>query len=259
MLRRGLDFIAWTRPWRDQYGQVAGMRLALALRRAFWAGKAGATVPIHVPTLMHPVHLRAGTSDAKVFVQVFGTQHGDFPVSGQPAVIVDAGANIGLTAVAFANRFPSAKILAMEIDRHNYAMLCANCRPYANIQPVLGGLWSRASTLRVSNPADESWSFQPVEGDRTEGSVEGLGIPDVLRAFEFRRIDILKIDIEGGEYEVFRHGVDDWIERVGVILVETHDRFRPGCTDVIRRALAGHPVEESTWFEYLVFRRVEAT
>lgn len=257
MLRRALDFMAWTRPWRERYGQGGGMRLALGLRKAFWAAAAGSTVLVHVPKFAQPVRLRAGSSDAKVFVQVFGEQKTEFPVSGEPAVIVDAGANIGLTALVFAQRFPSATILAMEIDGHNYQMLCDNCRSYPNVQPIHRGLWSKSSRLRISNPGDESWSFQPVEADGDDGAVMALSLPDVLRTFGFPRIDILKIDIEGGEYEVFREGVDEWIDRVGVILVEAHDRFRPGCTEVIRQALAGHRFEESTWSEYLVYRRAQ--
>ncbi len=261
MSRRVLDFITWTRPWRQRYGQGGGLRVALALRRAFWAAPAGSTVAVHVPTFAHPVRLRARTSDAKVFAQVFGDQQARFPVSGQPAVIVDAGANIGLTAVVLANLFPSAKVLALEIDLRNYELLCENCRGYLNIQPAHLGLWSKTSSLKISNPGDEAWSFQPVEASDADGAascIQAVGVRDLLRMFAFPQIDILKIDIEGGEYEVFRDGVDEWIDRIGVILVEAHDRLRPGCADVIRRALAGHPFEESTWSEYHVFRRVPA-
>lgn len=46
------------------------------------------------------------------------------------AFIIDAGANIGLTSVYLANRFPNARILALEVDQQNFELLAENARPY---------------------------------------------------------------------------------------------------------------------------------
>lgn len=59
-----------------------------------------------------------------------------------PRVIVDAGANIGLTAVYFANQFPAARILALEPESSNYALLCKNTAAYPQ-----AALWSSTATL----------------------------------------------------------------------------------------------------------------
>jgi hypothetical protein len=40
-------------------------------------------------------------------------------------------------------------------------------------------------------------------------------------------IDLLKMDIEGAEREVFESG--EWISRVGAIAIELHDHIKPGC------------------------------
>ena len=49
--------------------------------------------------------------------------------------------------------------------------------------------------------------------------------------------DYMKIDIEGGEKELFEHAVG-WIGRVDVLAVEMHDRICPGCTEAFERAAA---------------------
>lgn len=261
MIKKVISFFEWTRPWREQFGQLSGLLIALSLRRAMWSARRGATVTLRVPTIPNPIRIRAGSSDAAVFFQVFGDRQADFPVFGTPSVIVDAGANIGLTAVVFATRFPSARVLALEIDRENFALLKANTQKCSNVEPLNKGLWSKKTRIQVVNPQASSWAFRTMEsqGGDAGSSIEAMGVADILSAFNLPRIDVLKIDIEGGEYEVFAHGVDDWIDRVGMIAVEVHDRIRPGCTEVIRQALKPHGFEESPWAEYLVFQRKPST
>jgi len=48
-------------------------------------------------------------------------------------------------------------------------------------------------------------------------------------------IDILKMDIEGGELSIFR-GDTRFLEKVGVLIVESHDRWFPGTTRAIMKA-----------------------
>ncbi len=69
-------------------------------------------------------------------------------------------------------------------------------------------------------------------------------------------IDVLKIDIEGSEIEVLR-SAPSWIEHVGVILIELHDRFRPGCTQALDRALADYTCERSSRGVTTVVRNIQ--
>ena len=256
MIQSFISFYQWSSPWRQEFGNLAGLRIAASLRRAQWAAPADTLVPIVVPRLPHPVMLRAGSSDVGVFDQVFRQRQADFAVEGEPEFIVDAGANTGLTAARFATRFPRARILALEIDPSNFDLLQRNTRHYPNVEPVHKGLWSHRTRIRVDNPDAESWAFQAAEVKGSEdASIEALGVADLMVDYRLPRIDLLKIDIEGAEHEVFAGGIDAWIDRVAMIAVETHVRMRPGCTDAIRRAVAGHGFVESTWSEYLVLRR----
>src|SRR5687767_12488201 len=66
---------------------------------------------ISLPGIAFPFRLRKGTSDLLVFREVFlfKTYHIELD---KPALIIDAGANIGLTSIYFSNRFPDARIIA---------------------------------------------------------------------------------------------------------------------------------------------------
>ena len=44
-------------------------------------------------------------------------------------------------------------------------------------------------------------------------------------------IDLLKVDIEGAEKEVFEDC--DWMQRVDCLIIELHDRFKPGCSRAV--------------------------
>src|SRR6266404_7744998 len=62
----------------------------------------------------HPVYLRIGTTDLTVYRQVFIERQYEHSLPISPKVIVDAGANIGLSAVFFANKYPDSLVFAVE-------------------------------------------------------------------------------------------------------------------------------------------------
>lgn len=45
-------------------------------------------------------------------------------------------------------------------------------------------------------------------------------------------IDILKIDIEGSEKELFENPTP-WVDKVGMIVIELHDHFKAGCSSSV--------------------------
>lgn len=235
---------------------VAGTRISLAARQAIWAARPGKLVRIAVPGSKYPFYLRSGSSDAAVFCQVFLDRQGDFPVEGTPAFAIDAGANIGLVSVCLANRFPRCKIVALEIDAANYEMLVRNTRPYPNIVPLRLGLWSHSTTLAIDNPTAESWSFRTREAPvGLPGSIPAVGVAELLRQQGAECVDLLKIDIEGGEYEIFSTGLKEWIARVGTLVIEMHEQFRPGVTDLVTSALGQEGFETRRCGEYWIFSR----
>ena len=225
--------------YRRRYGQVAGFLLWLQLRRHMKATR-GTLHEVRVPGLARPIFLRAGTSDVLVFIQIFIDGELEFKMPELPGSIVDAGANIGLASLYFAHRFPKAKIIALEVDQANFELLTKNTSGYPSITCVRKALWSGQAQLSILNPTDEPWAFRVGEvpgGDGT--SISALGVGDLVGQFESQRIDLLKVDIEGAEKEVFQNGAGGWIDRIGVIAIELHDNIVPGCSKAFAEALVG--------------------
>lgn len=250
------SFAEWSRPLRNAFGPLRGMRVAMQIRRAIWAAPAGSIVKVTVPRLKHPVWLRAGTSDAAVFSQVFAEGQGFFPVSGSPELIVDAGANIGLTSACLANRFPGSTVIALEVDDGNFRVLQENCRPYPNVTPRLLGLWSHRANLAIDNPGGDAWAFHTTEVPAgTPGAIPAIGVAELIEELACPRIDVLKIDIEGAEYDVFSRGLSDWIDKVAMLVVEVHEGVRPGVTALVHSSMAGRGFSAGRWGEYWLFSR----
>jgi len=189
-------------------------------------------IEVQAEGLRHPISLRLRTTDVSVFEEIIVNGEYSIDPPQPPRVIVDAGANIGLTSIYFANRFPQARILSIEPERANFEMLRRNTRAYPNVVPILGALWRENMPLQLSDPGTGSWGFQTRErrdGEGGDGSVPGLTIDLLMQTYGCDAIDVLKVDIEGAEKEVFE-SPSAWIDRVGLIMVELHDRTKDGCS-----------------------------
>jgi FkbM family methyltransferase len=190
-------------------------------------------VEVIPPQARHPLRLRLKTSDLATYAKVFIHREYDLLLGKEPAVIIDAGANVGLASIFFANRYSTAKVLAVEPESSNFALLTRNVAAYPNILPLQAALWKANATIDLVDPGIGHWGFQAREAaDEADGprlgKVQGLTVDTLMARHGFGYVDILKIDIEGGEKEVFENA-SPWIGKVGVIMIELHDRLRVGC------------------------------
>lgn len=188
------------------------------------------------------VFLRPGTADQNVYEEIFLSNEYDLDL-GEPRIIIDAGAHIGLSSVYFASRYPDARIIAVEPEPSNFEILLKNAENHGQIKPVQAGLWSKRTSLRIQNVGAATWSFRVVEEPSGSG-IPAVGIPEIMADFNIQQIDVLKIDIEGSEFEVLKNS-DSWISSVKTLIIELHDRYQPGCSEALSRALSGYSYEKS--------------
>jgi FkbM family methyltransferase len=184
------------------------------------------------------LHVRPGTSDIRTVEQIFVQRQYALPCEPEPRTILDAGANIGAAALFFAQRWPQAQIAALEPEPSNFALLAKNIRSTPSITAVEGALWHGDAQLNVANPNQDKWSFRMSAGSPSgvAGSIRGRSIPSLLAHLRWQRIDLLKIDIEGAERELFR-GSTDWLANVGALMIEIHEDIAPGAMAAVHDAL----------------------
>jgi FkbM family methyltransferase len=197
-------------------------------------------VRIYLRPIGRHIVLRRRTTDLQCFEKVFLADEYRSPFVISPNLIIDAGANIGMATLYFAHRYPGAHVVAIEPEPRNFEMLKRNCEGLTNITLMKAALWSEVCELRIANREAEEWAFSVTaqcRQSRSSDTVPGITIDRILHHRRADRVDLLKIDIEGSELKLFSSGAAKWLDHVGVIVIELHDRFFPGCARAFYSAL----------------------
>jgi len=215
--------------FRKTLGFVTGYRLYMHF-------KSKSQRPIRLPFLQHPVYFRNIGSDAKMFEQIFVNKEYDVKIPVAPQVIIDLGANVGFASVFFANRFPNAKIFAIEPDESNYATAQKNLAPYKNVQLVKGAVWHKSQTINLVDKGYGVAAYMVEEGTG-KNEVKAYTIKEIMEIMNTATIDILKMDVEGTEKELFESGSGEWLPVTKVLITETHDRYKPGTSRAVFNAV----------------------
>jgi FkbM family methyltransferase len=170
--------------------------------------------------------------------------------------IVDAGANIGIETIRMRYFHPRARVLAIEPDAENYAVLRKNAEQDAELTEVLPyGVWPTETGLKLlPGTSNEGFSVRPAEPHET-ADVHAITMNAILESVG-GEIDVLKMDIEGAEYEVFGQNTE-WVNHVKAFVFECPDRDRPGAAFQIFRAVGHLPLDTFISGENLVMIRKE--
>ena len=182
----------------------------------------------------YPISIRKGSRDINIFKQIFVDREYDVEIVGSVRTIIDAGANVGMATLYFADRFPEATIIAVEPETENFKALSSACSSDDRLIPVKGGLWSKPCHLRIINPDRVSIAFQVDEVD-IEGTdtIPAHTVDSLMRDYGIEELDILKIDIEGAEREIFSNDISAWIGKVRIIIIELHDFMITGTAEAV--------------------------
>jgi FkbM family methyltransferase len=214
---------------------------------------------IHLKHIKEPIRLRRKTSDIKVFGQIFAKQEYEIalhlPYDFIPKVIVDCGGNIGLATVYFKNRYKDAKIISIEPDKGNFAILQQNIKNYDDVIGINSAVWSKSTYLKIENANAAGWGFIVKEATLSdENSFIATSISDLMKKYELERIDILKMDIEGAEKEIFSASDSgEWLKKTHVLVVETHDFMVKGTASAVFKALQKYDYHFANVGENLIF------
>lgn len=184
---------------------------------------------------------RGRDSDFSTLRQVFGDEEYALPPApaarlqdryeqmlarGETPLIIDAGANIGAAARWFGALYPKARIIAVEPDPANAAILRLNAADHPNIEVVEAAIGARPGHVAVETAASASWGSQTA---RAETGCPVVTVPDLMQRAGAGDILIAKIDIEGFEEDLFSADTD-WLDRTACVMIEPHDWMMPDRT-----------------------------
>lgn len=179
-------------------------------------------------------------------------------VDSNPSVIIDIGANIGLSSLSLSLAFPSVtKAIGVEAEFENHAILAKNYELWSQaksrgldinkkyFEPIYAVASDKSENLsesliisRLDGGVSLSGTFRFTEAVDGKKSLANSNLTEHT-TFSRRKIclndlfeknvnsdefAVLKVDIEGGEHELFR-GDCSWLAKTVYLTVEIHDRF----------------------------------
>lgn len=209
---------------------------------------------IKLPRYQQPIHYRPGTADLTTFREIFLREEYnlDLPSSIKPKTIIDAGANIGFTSLFFSHHYPDAAIYSLEPEPGNFELLKKNAEDSPNITAIQAALWNEVGAIEI---ADHGYGLRGFIVEQESGknlTMQALTLKFLIKQYNISSIDILKIDIEGSEKEVFS-GDTGWLSITKCLVIELHDRMKPGCSEAVFGALSRHHFSKRVKGENLVF------
>jgi FkbM family methyltransferase len=196
----------------------------------------GNIISINREDYKYPIYLRNYTTDVPTYRGIIEMHKYCFVAKYEPKYIIDAGANIGMAAIYFANKYKNAKIIAIEPESENYELLKKNIENYTNITTIKAALWGTPGEISLFDTGLGNDAFMaetnkavlktPVK--KIKQTIKTVTVDEIINEFHIDAIDILKIDIEGSEKEVFE-SCKSWINKTKCIITELHERMKKGC------------------------------
>ena len=206
--------------------------------------------------------LRPRTTDIKVLNSVMINQEYNICQLDNPLFIIDAGAYTGFSSIYFANRYPEAIIIAIEPVPANYQLLVKNTAQYPQIITIEKALWFEHKKLAIIDENQGHWGYRVINQQGSESTnivnhVDTIMLDDILRDYSITAVDLLKLDIEGAEKDIFENS-NSWINSINAIAIELHDNLRKDCSKVFFKATKDFYIE-SKYMDtiYLIRKHIE--
>lgn len=200
----------------------------------------GASWPVRLRGVTGPAYLRLGTSDGAVLEEVFlrnvygAVTRFDF---GRVERIVDLGANVGLSVKLWLEKFPDARVIAVEPDPENLEACRRNivAADVADRVSLVNACVAATPGVVYLRPSRDACAYQMTRDPGLVGpmAVAAMTIPQIVAIWEDpgltgacadTPIDLMKVDIEGAEQELFGDCAS-WIGRVQALMIELHPPY----------------------------------
>ncbi len=154
------------------------------------------------------------------YYEIFDSEIYNFNSESSNPLIIDCGANIGLSILYLKKIYPESRIIAFEPDLNIFKTLEENIKNYniSNVELIRKAVWKSEELLEFTSEGSDAGRLS----DNQESNLKKYQVPTViLRNYLKQPVDFLKIDIEGAETEVLKDCQEELVN-VKKIFVEYH-------------------------------------
>jgi len=142
---------------------------------------------------------------------------------------MDIGAHIGYFTRLFAGLTgKNGVVYAFEADPENFALLAKNTRHFKNIKLCSQAVSAKSGSIDFYHSEDKTGCHSVIPADfrQKKITVPAIMLDDFMRVRNIKRIDLIKMDIEGGEFAALKGMRGAVSENPSLMLLV---EFNPGC------------------------------
>jgi FkbM family methyltransferase len=157
------------------------------------------------------------------------------------SIVIDIGAYIGTYSIRFCKIAYKGKIVSIEPLYDNYLMLVYNAKlnNCKNLYSVNMGIWSEEGTKSIFYKSDRmtlatlNINLIDKQSNFHKNLIKVTTLDKLINSLGLTKIDFIKIDVEGSEYEVLM-GANKALDITRSVLIETHENNRYKCIDYLK-------------------------
>lgn len=180
-------------------------------------------VQYHIYKRKFKVYFRDPKSFLHTIQELFIDQIYKFETCNESPTIIDCGAYIGTSILYFKTNYPKSIIKAFEPDKNNFQLLQQNIQNWGfeNIELNNKAIWINEDDLFFEQKGEMSGKINNQNSNNSNKiRVQSQRLNNLLD----KKIDLLKIDIEGAEYEVLKD-CESNLKNVDKIFIEYHGNY----------------------------------
>tara|TARA_B100000287_G_scaffold434773_1_gene500330 strand:- start:1361 stop:2050 length:690 start_codon:yes stop_codon:yes gene_type:complete len=188
------------------------------------------------------VAVRKGTSDEQIVHEVLDQdcyKLSEWKPKRYPKFIVDVGCQVGAFSILASHLYPECSVLAFEMMQENYSIASKNLEKLENTTCFHGAVVGKNKPVgfmkndnntgghkTVYEGKDSYLSESRFDADyKLEHNFKSFNFLEIFSDNNIDRIDFLKMDCEGSEYEIIPHLIKtDLIKKIDNISIELHGR-----------------------------------
>ncbi len=157
----------------------------------------------------------------KTYEELFLSEIYRFETNNPKPIIIDCGANIGLSSIYFKTIYPNATLHAFEPDESLFSLLNQNIvvNGFKDTHLHQEAVWIEDRTLSFTNKGSEASHIDLT--NHSEHKVKAIRLASFLEQFE--QVDFLKMDIEGAEFQVVADCLEG-LKKVDHFFLEYHGK-----------------------------------
>jgi FkbM family methyltransferase len=176
------------------------------------------------------ISIRPNYGDAMTIAEIFldDCYGRDLALPPNP-VVIDVGGFIGDFALYAVKRLNARRVIVCEPAPRNWALLLKNIANNGyqdRIEPVNKAVTANGENVMMNIDAPDEFQSMVsahVTSDQPLSVVPGISLGQLLRDRAVESVDLLKIDVEGGEYAILEGTPTDVLSRIRNIVFEYHD------------------------------------